>query len=157
MNVDQLLKNHHPFLNDLSAAQLEVLAASASPVHFPAGTRIFQEGSAADHFYLILRGKVALQTHAAGRPFTVQTIGAEKVLGWSWLFPPYVWHFDAVAEEHTDAIALSSERLRAECEADPAFGYPLMKRFAELLIHRLQATRLKLVQSQKTERHTIGG
>ena len=71
------------------------------------------------------------------------------MLGWSWLFPPYCWHFDAVAEEDTDAISFPAARLRDDCEADKAYGYAVMKQVAELLIHRLQATRLKLVQAHK--------
>jgi CRP-like cAMP-binding protein len=141
-------------------SHLRLLANNARQVHFPAGTRIFHEGDPAEHFYLILRGKVVLQAHSAGRSVPIQTIGSGEVLGWSWLFPPYCWHFDARAEGDTDALSFPATQLRDDCETDKTFGYALLKQIAELLIQRLQATRLKLVQAHKTERHAalpIGG
>ena len=135
-------------------SHLRLLADSATQVHFTAGARIFHEGDHAKHFYLIQLGKIVLQTHSAGHPVPIQSIGSGEVLGWSWLFPPYCWHFDAWAEEDTDAISFLATRLRDDCETDKTFGYALMKRIAELLIHRLQATRLKLVQSHKIEHRT---
>jgi hypothetical protein len=35
--------------------------------------------------------------------------------------------------------------LLAKCDSDPAFAYRLMKRFAQVIVDRLQATRLRLL------------
>ena len=35
--------------------------------------------------------------------------------------------------------------LRTKCEQDPAFGYDLISRFTQVLIERLQWTRLRLL------------
>jgi CRP-like cAMP-binding protein len=67
------------------------------------------------------------------------------VLGWSWLFPPYRWHFDARALELTRAIALDGKCLREKCEEDHDLGYELVKRVAQIIMERLQATRLQLL------------
>jgi CRP-like cAMP-binding protein len=75
----------------------------------------------------------------------IQIIGAGEVLGWSWLFPPYLWHFNARAMEATDAIFFYATPLREECESDHELGYELMKRMAEVMVRRLQATRWKLL------------
>ena len=160
MNFDEFLQLPHPFLTGMCESHLRMLADHATHVQFPAGTRVFHEGDHAEHFYLIQRGKVGLQAHSAGHAVPIQSIGSGEVLGWSWLFPPYCWHFDAVAEEDTDAISFPAARLRADCETDKTYGYALMKQVAELLIHRLQATRLKLVQAHKIEHHAelqVGG
>src|SRR5687768_1297380 len=160
MNFDEFLLHRHPFLTGMCESHLRLLANSAKQVHFPAASRIFHEGEAAEHFYLITRGKVVLQAHSAGHTVPIQTLGAGEVLGWSWLFPPYCWHFDAQADENTDAISFPAAQLRKDCEVDKTFGYALMKQVAELLIDRLQATRLKLVQAHKAERHSplpVGG
>ena len=61
-----------------------------------------------------------------------------EVLGWSWLFPPYRWHFDARALEPVRAIAFDGACLRGKCEADHELGYELMQRFAQVLIERLR-------------------
>jgi CRP-like cAMP-binding protein len=75
----------------------------------------------------------------------IQTIGPGDVLGWSWLFPPYYWNFDARALEPTTAIFFYGTRLRDECEQDKALGYELMKRMTAVAIQRLQATRRQLL------------
>jgi CRP-like cAMP-binding protein len=72
-------------------------------------------------------------------------LAAGEVLGWSWLIPPYHWKFDARAIEQTRALALDGKCLRTKCEEDHDLGYELLKRFAQIMEERLQATRLQLL------------
>ena len=67
------------------------------------------------------------------------------MLGWSWLFPPYRWHFGARAVDQVRAIALDGACLRRQVRDDPAFGYALPGRFAPVMVERLQATRVQLL------------
>jgi hypothetical protein len=76
---------------------------------------------------------------------TVETIEAGEILGWSWLFPPYRSHFDARALSSVRATAFDGACLRGKCEDDPALGYDLVKRFAQVFTERLQWTRLRLL------------
>jgi len=140
----------HPFLRGLDVAQLEVLAANAMPVEIPAGELIFREGDNANRFYLIHDGEVVLesQDNPERRPMVIDTIGAGDVLGWSWMFPPYYWHFDARAARPTKATFFYGTRLREACEADAKLGFALATRVADVVIHRLQATRRKLLQQR---------
>jgi len=78
-------------------------------------------------------------------PITIQTLGEGEVLGWSWLVRRYEWHFDARALKLTRAIALDGECLRRKSESDNCFGYDLLKRFTDLMVERLRATRPQLV------------
>jgi CRP-like cAMP-binding protein len=71
----------------------------------------------------------------------IQVIGEGDVLGWSWLFPPHRWHFDARTVAPTVAIALDGKYLRTKCEKDHDLGYELMKRFAHIIEQRLRAVR----------------
>ena len=80
----------------------------------------------------------------------IQVIEAGDVLGWSWLFPPYSWRFDARTLEPVKAIFFYGTRLREHCEADHDLGYELMKRMAAVVIQRLQATREQLLQARST-------
>src|SRR5262245_55316291 len=105
----------HPFLRDLTPDQLRVLTDCAMQSHFRAGEVIFREGDPANRFYLIQQGKIVLEAPIKdGSPVTIGTIGPGDVLGWSWLFPPYYWHFDARAVEPTSAIFFYGTRLREE-------------------------------------------
>jgi len=136
----------HPFLKGLDPQYLKLLVGCASNVRFNAGQFIFREGEEANQFYMIRQGKVALEILAAERgPITLQTVGEGDVLGWSWLIPPYRWRFDALALELTRAIALDGKCLRQKSEEDHNLGYELLKRFSTIIVERLEATRLQLL------------
>src|SRR6266511_2874198 len=84
----------HPFLVGMNHTQLTLLTDCAIAAHFKPGQIILREGEMANRFYLIESGKVALESgENFGEPVIVETIGAGDLLGWSWMFPPYVWHF----------------------------------------------------------------
>ena len=139
----------HPFLAGLSPEHLRVLASCGMKTAFARGQLIFRQGEIANRFYLIEEGTVALEERtAAGQPAAVQTIGAGSVLGWSWFFPPYQWHFDARPLEDTRAIFFYGSWLRERCEEDPAFGYQLVQRMAKVVIERLQATRQQYLKAK---------
>jgi CRP-like cAMP-binding protein len=137
---------HHSFFQDIDPSYRQLMAGCAANVRFPAGADLFREGDAANAFYLIRHGLVALQVFIPGQGrITIETIASGDVLGWSWLFPPYRWHFDAQALELTRAIAFDGACLRAKCDDDHDLGYALMQRFARIMMQRLQATRLQLL------------
>jgi CRP/FNR family cyclic AMP-dependent transcriptional regulator len=135
-----------PFFEGLRPADLELIAGCASNVRFREGELLFRDGDNADVFYVLRHGRVALETFVPARgPFTIETLEAGEVVGWSWLFPPYRWHFDAHARSLVRATRFDGACLRAKCESDPRLGYELMSRFAQVMIDRLQSTRLRLL------------
>ena len=146
MQTMESLLAQHAFFTDLEARHRQLIAGCASNIRFDAGETIFQEGEDASQFYLIRHGKVALEILVPGRgSITIQTIEAGDILGWSWLFSPYRWHFKARAIELTRAFALDGKCLRGKCEEDHDLGYEFLKRFARVMEQRLQATRLQLL------------
>jgi CRP-like cAMP-binding protein len=135
-----------PFFADLEPRFLQVVAGCAANGRFPAGAFLGREGEPANQFYLLRHGKVALHLHVPERgALTIETLEAGEVLGWSWLFPPYRWDFDAQALELTRALVFDGQCLRAKCDADHDLGYALLQRFARVLLQRLQAARLQLL------------
>ncbi|WP_432825961.1 Crp/Fnr family transcriptional regulator [Dactylosporangium sp. CA-092794] len=136
----------HPFLAGLQPRHLERLSHWAHRAPFPAATRIFDENGRAEHCWLIREGFVNLDTAVPGRgDVIVETLGPGSVLGWSWLFPPYRWHFGAVTVGPVLAIALDGPGLRGLCAADPQLGYELTTRFMAVVVDRMQATRVRLL------------
>ncbi|HEX3037077.1 MAG TPA: cyclic nucleotide-binding domain-containing protein [Thermodesulfobacteriota bacterium] len=136
----------NPLFRGLDQRHLQTIVGCASDVQFNAGELILRAGEEAGQLYIILNGKVELETLMTSEqePTTVQTIGEGDVLGWSWLFPPYRWHFDARAVVPTQAIALDGKYLRSKCDEDHDFGYELLKRFAHIVVQRLEAMRSQL-------------
>jgi CRP/FNR family transcriptional regulator, cyclic AMP receptor protein len=121
------------------------LAGCAQMTGWDAGEMLFREGDPSNAFYVVRRGRVALEVFVPGRgTLTVETIETGEVVGWSWLFPPYRWHFDGRAIGSVRAIAVDGACLRGKCDEDPALGYELMRRFSQVMLERLQATRLRL-------------
>jgi CRP/FNR family transcriptional regulator, cyclic AMP receptor protein len=136
----------HPFLAGMNPTQLALLTDCAMAAHFKPSQSILREGEVANRFYLIESGRVVLESgENLGEPLVVETIAAGDLLGWSWMFPPYVWHFTARAVEPTEAIFFYGTILREYCERDPSLGYQLFKRMAPIMLKRLQAARKKMI------------
>jgi CRP/FNR family cyclic AMP-dependent transcriptional regulator len=137
----------HPFLAGLPADWLARLAVHATRVSFHTNDRVFAEGAAAERFWLIRRGQVGLTMHMPGRgEVLIDKLGGDTVLGWSWLFPPYRWRFGATAADLTSAISFDATTVRRLCEEDPALGHELTRRFMAVVLNRLQATRVRLLE-----------
>jgi len=136
----------HPFFQGLDPQYVELVAGCGANARFNAGDVIFREGEPANRFYIIRHGRVSLEIFVPERgPKMMETLDEGDVFGWSWLFPPYRWQFDARALELTRVIAMDGQCLRGKCEEDPRLGYELMKRFAQIMVGRLQSTRLRLL------------
>ena len=146
METIETLLHDVPLFHGLTPAALELIAGCGSNVHFQEGELVFRDGDEADTFYVLRHGSVALETFVPARgPVTIETLEAGEVLGWSWLFPPYHWHFDARALSPVRATSFDGACLRGKCENDPRLGYDLMSRFAQVVIARLQWTRMRLL------------
>jgi CRP-like cAMP-binding protein len=143
--IDELI-GESPTFAGLRPADLELIAGCGTNARFAAGEMLLREGDPANRFYLLRHGRVMLEIATpAGEPLVIETLGDGDVLGWSWLFAPYRWQFDARAIEPVAAIGFDAACLRGKCDADHELGYELMRRFAAGMLGRLQATRLQLL------------
>jgi CRP/FNR family transcriptional regulator, cyclic AMP receptor protein len=146
----------HPFLKGLEERHVKVLAQSAMPTHFEKDQVIFKAGEPANGFYLIEKGSVVLEGSALDDgPVTTDQVGSGEPLGWSWLFPPFLWHFDARATEPTTALCFPAIALRQHRDEDPELSHELFKRTCEVMVRRLQAARAKLIASQQLPRPAL--
>ena len=136
----------HPFFAGFDKPFVDLVTGCARNHRFDAGQYLFHEGDAADEFYLIRHGRVALEILPPGQgPVVIGTVREGEIVGASWLVPPYRWMFDARALELVRAIGIDAACLRSKCEADPKLGYEMMKRFLPILVQRLQSARLQLM------------
>jgi len=144
-DIEEIVREQ-PFFAGLQEAFCKLVCGCAKNVHFQAGEYLFHEGDPADQFYLIRQGRVALEVKAPGRgAVTFQTLRPGEIVGVSWLIPPYRWSYDAQATEFTAAISMHAACLRDKCEADHDLGYEMMKRFMPILVQRLQATQMQIL------------
>lgn len=143
--VRDLLADSHVF-SGLPSHVLDEVAGCGRLDHFDAGRYVIHVGQPAGTFHVVRHGRVSIQIAAPGRePIAVATRGEGDAIGWSWLFKPYRWHFDAIAIEPARVISLDGECLRRKCDTDHELGYHLMSRFADVAIRDLEMTQLQLL------------
>lgn len=138
----------HTIFSDLDPAHTEILAKHVEEQTFAAGDLLFRQMDPAETFYILMDGSIKVEVPSImGPALVVQTLGADEVLGWSWLMPPYKWTFEAKAESESKVLAFDGKALLQHCEKDNTFGYALMKRFTGLMSQRLHAARMKMMDS----------
>jgi CRP/FNR family cyclic AMP-dependent transcriptional regulator len=143
--LDELLADV-PALASLNASQRELIAGCARNTVFGSGEHLMREGEAADTFFVIRHGTVALETFVPARgPATLETLHEGDLLGWSWLVPPYRTVFDARALEDVRALAFDGACLRGKAADDAVLGRALLECFTPVIVERLQATRMRLL------------
>ncbi|MEO5719557.1 MAG: hypothetical protein ABIR29_13440 [Chthoniobacterales bacterium] len=79
----------------------------------------------------------------------MDVVSAGEPLGWSWIFEPYRWQFDARATEPTRALSFSGVLLRQHRDEDRILSHELFKRMCQVMVRRLQHARSRLVAQQR--------
>ncbi|MES5824818.1 cyclic nucleotide-binding domain-containing protein [Streptomyces sp. RG80] len=130
----------------LPAEHRDRLMGIAREVSFPEGVRLFEEGARADRFWIIRTGTVDLDMRVPGRRAAViESLGHNDLIGWSWLYAPYAWHLGAGTASPVRAYEFDADAVRALCQDDPAFGRSIARWVGEVVAHRLQAARTRLL------------
>jgi CRP-like cAMP-binding protein len=142
--IEKLLKEH-PFFAGMDPSDLATIAGCGSNVRFEAGEFICREGEDANYCYAIRAGRVALELNSERGDIVIQTLDQDDMLGWSWMIPPFRWAFDARAIDVVRAVRFDCACLRAKCDDDPRMGYDFMKRFTKIIVDRLEAMRLQVL------------
>ncbi|MGV9628660.1 cyclic nucleotide-binding domain-containing protein [Streptomyces sp. NPDC003487] len=118
----------------------------AREVSFTMGTRLFREGGCADRFWIIRTGTVELDVRVPGRRAAViESLGHNELVGWSWLYPPHVWHLGAEATTPVRAYEFDARIVRELCETDPEFGRSIAVGVGGVVARRLRASRIRLL------------
>jgi CRP-like cAMP-binding protein len=143
-SIEETLAATRMFRN-LTPDQLSSVAALGEEAEFADRAALMTEGEPADAFFVIREGFVALETQAPSGSITIETLHDGDPVGWSWLFEPYLTHFDARSRGVTLAIRFDAVALRERSRHEPGLGYELMRSFASVIVERLQATRLQLL------------
>ncbi|MGW7543166.1 Crp/Fnr family transcriptional regulator [Streptomyces sp. NPDC054770] len=130
----------------LESVHRERLMRLAREVSFAAGTRLFEEGVRADRFWVVRTGTVALDLHVPGRrPAVIETLGPGELVGWSWHFPPYLWHLGAEAMSPVRAWEFDAGAVLEACAQDAGFGRAIAVWVGQVLAQRLHASRVRLL------------
>ncbi len=131
----------HPFFSGISPVHVDLIVQGAKLAEYDSDAILLSEGEPANQFFLIVSGLVAIETGWA----VVQVIGPGEALGWSWLFPPFTWHFTARALHRSNAYVLDAGSLLVLCEENHALGYELIRQVTQIAITHMEVAIKKLV------------
>jgi CRP/FNR family cyclic AMP-dependent transcriptional regulator len=134
-------------LSGLKPEFIAFLAQHARARRLKESEVVFHTGDRAHHFYLVVSGHISIEVAAIEGPsLQLQDLGPGMVLGWSWLIPPHRWSFQARARTPAEIIEIDGDAVLRESEANPKFGFELLKRFSALMSERLQHARNRMVE-----------
>jgi CRP-like cAMP-binding protein len=140
----------HPFFKGMEEMYVDFIAGCGKNEQHKEGAYLFKEGAPANYFYIIRKGKLALESICPGKgSIILETLNQDEVVGWSWLFEPYKWTYSGRVVQDCRVTALDGNCLRGKCENDPVLGYELFKRFSKIIISRLQESRLQIMDLYK--------
>lgn len=146
MDKIKKLISEKPFFRDLKSEYIDILAKYATKSEYQPFDFIFKIGEDANNFYLVESGNVAIELFSSEKGIIrIQTVGEGDILGWSWMLPPYKWHFEARTIENTSLIVFDGKAILKECEKNQGFGYEILKRYMVVMAERLEAARYQLL------------
>jgi len=129
-----------PFFAGLDAAVLTTLAIEGQEISVRKGNWLFYAGDTADALYIVISGSIELRValdrlgaHHAG----VCTLGEGEMLGWSSLSDPYTYRLGAFALADSRLARWSGPDFCALMGSNPAVGYMLMNRIAQIASSRM--------------------
>jgi CRP-like cAMP-binding protein len=122
---------------ELDVADLDSIARIADIREFQIGEELTVDGAAADRLYLFLKGKAEVKVSCpGGSQALIDEVGPGEILGWSAVIEPYIYTASSWTTQPSEAIVISSNRLRDLFEANKHIGYQVVKGVGEVISRR---------------------
>jgi CRP-like cAMP-binding protein len=157
-----------PIFSDIDPARLEEIASAGRILPMKPSEIIFRMGEPAHFLYGVLDGEVSLsltfvekkvktdinyeeaihsRTEIRERDIEVDTVGVGEIFGWSSMISQGRWTSKASCARAGWFFSLSTDALKAHCEADTAMGYRFMGFLNEIIYMRLQHRTERLIDA----------
>lgn len=134
----------------LTEEQLKAIADISEEITCQHGEVLFWEGDLAEYLYILLEGEVNIFVQLSSRPerVTVSVISQPyQTLDWSGLVAPNVYTASALCEADCRLVAVDGEALMEVLMGDPAMGFVVMQRIAEVMGDRMRNARFALLKT----------
>jgi CRP-like cAMP-binding protein len=107
------------------------------------GDRLFKDGDSATHLWIVKEGTIDLRFDLPGRETSeessLSSIGANKIIGWSSLVPPYKYKLSAYCTSAQCKVLLIERKiLREFLSTHPKTGYQVMSAMLRVVGRRFQ-------------------
>lgn len=146
-DVTNAIKNI-PWFFELKPESVQRLTSIAEIRTFDANEVIFAEGEQHPFLYVVLEGKVCLESFVPGRgSLPIFTAESLDVIGWSSMTPVVRQKTStARALEPVTMLAFGAEDLMELCETDCDLGFIIMRRLSNVVASRFLTHRLHLLE-----------
>ena len=101
----------------------------------PAGVILCEEGARAEQLYILEQGSVRIYSKRLG-PFEVNTPG--KIVGWSFLVPPYRYTASAQTTSRSRFLVIKSPDFYYLIHKEPKMGVKVMDNLAQIIATRFK-------------------
>jgi len=135
--------NRSPFFAEFRPVHLEKLERLGSVVHFSKDQVLWREDDHDSKFYVLLSGRVALESELNSQPTAIDTLYPGDELGWP-AIPDQKKEFSARALEPVEALAFDAGELRLAFDSNSQFGREFLERLCGALARHLLVTRRRL-------------
>jgi len=127
-------------VSDDTLAEIEQLTDEK---RFAAGERLFKDGDAATHLWIVEEGTIDLRFDLPGRETseeaTLSSVTADKIIGWSSFVPPYKYKLSAYcASDQCRVLTIDREAFRDYLTAHPENGYKVMAAMLQVVGRRFE-------------------
>lgn len=142
--------------DDLSSAQLELVASNCERVNLQEGEVLFSENESSDEMYVIAQGAVevlmnpgAIRKEAEMEPVVLTELQQGQIVGEVALVDQGLRSATIRASQSdTEVLRLPRERLILLCDTYPELGYKIMRSLAADLALKIRNTDLTIRQYQ---------
>jgi CRP/FNR family transcriptional regulator len=136
----------------LSDEQLEKLAEITEKKSYKTHDHIYERGNPAKKLFVVQKGLVSLRRIDPGDEVGIafETRESGGLFGAASFMIPQEYTLTAVCLEDTEVMAIDTDKLFELCEKDPAVGYQLMLKIAQIYFERYKSAKRSLHEVVRT-------
>jgi len=122
-------------LHGLAEWELQSIAQFFNEETVAAGVSLCEESERADQLYILQQGSVSLSSKKLGQ-LEINTPG--KIVGWSFLVPPYRYTASAVTTTPSKLLVIKSPDFYYLIHREPKMGMKVMNNLAQVMASRFK-------------------
>jgi len=133
VSIDQL--REVDILQGLSEEELQSIAPFFEEESVAAGKTLCEEGASAERLYVLEQGRVSISSKKVGQ-YHIDTPG--KVVGWSFLLPPFLYTASALAKTPSRVLMIKSPDFYYVIHKERKMGMKVINNLAQVISSRLK-------------------
>jgi CRP/FNR family cyclic AMP-dependent transcriptional regulator len=133
VKIDRLRKVD--ILKGLAEEELQSIAHCFEGENLNAGVTLCEESKEADRLYVLEEGKVSISSKR-GDQYDIDMPG--KIVGWSFLVPPFIYTASAVAKTPSKVLVIKSLDFYYVIHKEPKMGMKVINNLAQVIASRLK-------------------